>query len=129
MISAADILTAYAYVGSTYQGKTSHDLHKSWYDNEVRLAFHPYLCCVFLTSSDYQVLALCAVCLVGFYSQSYDGHEGTLDELREVYDADWHDEDKQYLLDILESDAPAGEDWDEFLNQIRTDVAQGSEDE
>lgn len=129
LIIATDILTAYAYAGSTYQGKTYNALPKSWYDNEVHLEFNPYSGYVFLTNSDFQVLVLGDGGLVGFYSTPYDGHEGTLDELREAYDADWHDEDKEYLLNILESDAPAGDDWEAFTEQVRRDVRGEDEDE
>lgn len=130
LIIATDILTAYAYAGSTYQGKTYNALPKSWYDNEVHLEFNPYSGCVFLTNSDYQVLVLEDGGLVGFYTTPYDGHEGTLDELREAYDADWHDEDKEYLLSVAESDLPNLVDgWESFLNEVRADLARGVEDE
>ena len=129
LIIAADILTAYAHAGSTYAGTAYNYLPESWYDDGVHLEFNPYSGCVFLTNSDCQVLVLGDGGLVGFYSTPYDGHEGTLDELRDAYDADWHDEDKQYLLDILESDAPAGDDWEAFTEQVRADVRGEDEDE
>ena len=130
LIIAADILTAYAHAGSTYAGTVYNDLPESWYDNEVHLEFNPYSGCVFLTNSDCLVLVLGDGGLVGFYSTPYDGHEGTLEDLREAYDADWHNEDKEYLLNIAESDLlNLGDGWDEFLNQIRADLAQEVEDE
>ena len=129
LMIAVDILTAYAHAGSTYAGTAYNYLPESWYDNEVHLEFNPYSGYVFLTNSDFQVLVLDDGGLVGFYYTPYNGHEGTLDELRDAYDADWHDEDKQYLLDILESDAPAGDDWEAFTEQVRRHVRGEDEDE
>jgi|688.fasta_scaffold1754033_1 hypothetical protein len=52
---------------------------------------------VFLTNDDCQVLMMNGNKLQGFYSSPYEGHEGFIDELLDMWDEDWNSEDTEWL--------------------------------
>jgi hypothetical protein len=58
---------------------------------------------VFLTNDDCQVLMMNGNILQGYYSSPYEGHEGFIDELIDMWDEDWHAEDTEWLY-ILAKD-------------------------
>jgi hypothetical protein len=55
---------------------------------------------VFLTNEDYQVLMLNDGKLEGFYNSPYSGHEGFIDDLIDLWDEDWHNEDHEWLYQL-----------------------------
>jgi hypothetical protein len=67
-------------------------------DNGVQVMMNTDSGNVFLTNDDYQVLMMNGNELEGFYSSPYEGHEGFIDELIDMWDEDWHSEDSNWLF-------------------------------
>ena len=87
--------------------ETARDLLDAWcehglpddFDHDsVTVMLNPMSGYVFLTNADYQVAVIEDGELVSFYSSPYEGHEGTLTELIEMFDAEtWNGEDIEWL--------------------------------
>ena len=75
-------------------------LPDDFYDEGVKVAMNRNSGYVFLVNDDYQVCMMSGDKLESFYSSPYDGHEGFLDELLEMVDDSWHNEDIDWLNDI-----------------------------
>jgi hypothetical protein len=61
---------------------------------------------VFLTNANAEVAVERAGRLESFYYSPYDGHEGTLDELREEFDSDtWNAEDIEWFQELCSDDS------------------------
>ena len=79
-----------------------HGLPDDFENDEVTVAFNQMSHYVFLTNAEFQV----AVTddsgeLVSFYTSPWEGHEGTLDELVEMFDAEtWNGEDIEWLEEL-----------------------------
>jgi len=84
-----------------------HGLPDDFEDEEVRPMFNRESAYVFLTNANYDVALAQDGRLVSHYFLSYEGHEGTLEELAEQYEADvvngetiWHRDDVNQLEEI-----------------------------
>jgi hypothetical protein len=67
----------------------------------VTVMLNPMSGMVFLTNAEFQVAVISDGKLVSFYSSPYEGHEGTLAELIDMFDADtWNGEDIEWLEDL-----------------------------
>lgn len=81
---------------------------------------------VFLTNAEYQVAVLDDGILKSWYTTSYDGHEGTFEDLmHEAESSDWEQEDLEDLLNIAE----IRDESDDTLERIREliSIAEGTE--
>ena len=78
-------------------------LPDDFYDEEVHPMMNRYSGNVFLTNSDYQVAMMNGDSLESFYTLSYHGNEGFLDELLIDYDnGNIQEEDWEQLADICD---------------------------
>ena len=77
-----------------------HGLPSDFYEEGVKVAFNRNSGYVFLVNDDYQCAMMNGDKLESFYSSPYDGHKGFLDELLEMVDDCWHNEDIDWLNDI-----------------------------
>jgi hypothetical protein len=82
-----------------------HGLPDDFENDGVVAMLNPMSSYVFLTNAEFQVAVVGDTGeLVSFYTSPCDGHEGTLDELIEMFDADtWNGEDIEWLEEIRES--------------------------
>tara|TARA_R110002153_G_scaffold203824_1_gene356713 strand:- start:6218 stop:6571 length:354 start_codon:yes stop_codon:yes gene_type:complete len=70
-------------------------------NDEVTVAFNRMSGYVFLTNAEFQVAVIDDRYLVSFYSSPWEGHEGTLAELVEMFDAEtWNGEDIEWLEEL-----------------------------
>lgn len=75
-------------------------------DDEVHPMMNQYSGNVFLTNSDFQVAMMNGDTLESFYTLSYHGEEGFIDDLWNAYKNDEiKEEDFEQLADILESNS------------------------
>ena len=98
--------------------RMARDLFDAWLRNGlpgdfefdgVTVMLNPRSGMVFLTNAEYQVAVIGDTLpeeLVSFYTSPYEGHEGTLDELTEMFDAEtWNSEDIEwYEVLVLNSE-------------------------
>jgi hypothetical protein len=77
-------------------------LPSAFYEGGVKFAMNSNSGCVFLTNEDYQVCMMNGETLEMWYSLPYDGEEGFLEDLLHSYN-DMHNDDREYLDDIVES--------------------------
>jgi hypothetical protein len=90
--------------------KMARDLLDAWFRNGppgdfmiegVTVMFNPQSGWVFLTNAEYQVAVEEDGELFSFYTSPCHGHEGTLDELNEMFDAEtWNGEDIEWLGEL-----------------------------
>ena len=80
----------------------SNGLPPQFYEGGVKFAMNSYSGSVFLTNEDYQVCMMNGELLEMWYSLPYNGEEGFLEDLLCGYD-EMHDEDREYMDDIVES--------------------------
>ena len=88
----------------------ARDLLDAWLNNGlpadfniegVTVMLNPMSDTVFLTNAEFQVAVLSDGELVSFYLSPYEGHEGTLAELVEMFDAEtWNGEDIEWLEEL-----------------------------
>ena len=73
------------------------------FDNDgVKLMMNQNSGNVFLTNNDYQVAMVDKNKLYSFYNTPYDGHEGSAEDLVDMYD-DMNEEDQEYVDDIVKN--------------------------
>ena len=77
-----------------------YGLPDGFYNDEVTFAFNKNSGYVFFTNSDYQVAILNGDELEEWYFSPYEGHEGFLEDLIDLY-PDMHPEDKEWFDDIV----------------------------
>ena len=78
-----------------------HGLPDDFYEDEVTVMHNPNSGHVFLTNGDFQVAVIEHGKLTSFYTSPYDGHEGTLTDLIEMFDAEtWHPEDIEWFNNL-----------------------------
>ena len=75
-------------------------LPSNFYEDNVRLAFNKNSGNVFLVNDDCQVAMMNGNKLEIHYTSPYDGHEGFLEELLDMVDDNWHEDDIEWLNDI-----------------------------
>ena len=93
-------------------------LPDDFYDEEVHPMMNKYSGNVFLTNSDYQVAMMNGDSLESFYTLSYHGNEGFLDELLIDYDnGNIQEEDWEQLADICEANGEE-EKAEEIRNRL-----------
>ena len=83
-----------------------HGLPFDFDEDEVVPMFNRSSGYVFLTNANYEVALVQGGELVSHYWLSYEGHEGTLEELEDVYRANghtWHPDDIEQLEQIREA--------------------------
>lgn len=80
-------------------------LPSDFYEEGVKVAMNRNSGYVFLVNDDYQCAMMNGDKLESFYSSPYDGHEGFLDELLEMVDDSWHQDDIDWLNDIKSNQA------------------------
>ena len=91
IIMARDLLDAWVRNG----------LPEEFMSEGVTVMFNPKSGWVFLTNAEYQVAVEEDGELFSFYTSPYHGHEGTLDELIEMFDAEtWNGEDIEWLEEL-----------------------------
>lgn len=79
-------------------------LPSDFYDDGVTIEFNPNSGYVFLTNSDYQVAMLRWDKLESWYCTPYNGYAGYVDELLDELENspdDWHEEEVEFLYDML----------------------------
>lgn len=87
---AIELLTAYGEQG----------LPNDFDEEGVKVACNRNSGNVFLTNDEYQVAMMNDGKLESFYSSPYNGHEGFIDELIDMMDDSWHEDDIEWLNDI-----------------------------
>jgi hypothetical protein len=90
--------------------KMARDLLDAWLYNglpddfdfdKVTVMLNPASGNVFLTNAEFQVAVLDCCELASYYVSPCDGHEGTLAELVEMFDADtWNSEDIEWFEEL-----------------------------
>lgn len=71
-------------------------------DSEVHVMFNMHSGYVFLTNSEFQVAMLDDNGkLYSFYNTPYQGHEGSFEDLMDIYD-DMHPEDQEFMDSLKE---------------------------
>ena len=75
-------------------------LPSDFYEEGVKVAFNRESGYVFLVNEEYQCAMMNGDKLETHYTSPYDGHEGFLDELLDVVDDNWHEDDIDWLNDI-----------------------------
>ena len=75
-------------------------LPNDFYEEGVKVAFNRNSGYVFLVNDEYQCAMMNGNKLESFYTSPYDGHEGFIDELIDMVDDNWHEDDIEWLLDI-----------------------------
>ena len=79
----------------------THGLPDHFEHDGVTVMFNPQSGWVFLTNAEYQVAVEEDGELFSFYTSPCHGHEGTLDELNEMFDAEtWNGEDIEWLEEL-----------------------------
>ena len=77
-----------------------HGLPDDFYDDKVEIMMNTYSGNVFLTNSDYQVAMMNGDYLESFYTLSYNGDEGFLEDFENYKEDDLHKEDWEQLKQI-----------------------------
>lgn len=75
-------------------------LPSDFYEEGVKVAMNRNSGYVFLVNEEYQSAMMNGDKLESFYSSPYNGHEGFIEELIEMVDDNWHEEDVEWLNDI-----------------------------
>ena len=75
-------------------------LPSDFYEEGVKVAMNRDSGNVFLVNEDYQCAMMNGDKLESFYSSPYDVHEGFLEELLDMVDGSWHEDDIEWLNDI-----------------------------
>ena len=75
-------------------------LPEDFYDDNVEIMMNTYSGIVFLTNSDYQVAMMNGDHLESFYTLSYNGDEGFLEDFENYKEDDLHKEDWEQLKQI-----------------------------
>lgn len=75
-------------------------LPNDFYEEGVKVAFNRNSGNVFLVNEDYQCAMMNGDKLESHYTSPYHGHEGFLDELLEMVDDSWNEDDIEWLNDI-----------------------------
>lgn len=83
----------------------SDGLPDDFVKDEIRPMINLHSGCVFLTNSEYQVAMINPDSgeLESYYTTPYHGHEGFVNELLEMYEADgesWRADDVEYLVQL-----------------------------
>jgi hypothetical protein len=79
----------------------THGLPDHFDHDDVTVMFNPQSGWVFLTNAEYHVAVEKDGELVSFHTSPFDGYEGTLVELNEMFDAEtWHSEDIEWLEEL-----------------------------
>ena len=76
-----------------------------FYEQGVKIACNRNSGDVFLVNDAYQCAMMNGDKLESFYNSPYDGHEGFLDELIDMADDTWHEDDIEWLEDIKSNQA------------------------
>lgn len=92
-----------AMVLEIMQAWDKNGLPDNFYDEGVKFAFNRNSGYVFLVNDDYQCLMMNGDKLDVYYNSPYDGHEGFLDELLDMVDDHWHEDDIEWLNDIKDN--------------------------
>lgn len=99
----ADIMACYTErkeVQNIITAWNEHGLPNNFYEDGVKFAFNRNSGNVFLVNEEYQVAMMNDGKLELFYSSPYYGHEGFIDELIDMMDDGWHEDDIEWLNDI-----------------------------
>ena len=99
----ADIMACYTErkeVQNIITAWNENGLPSDFEETNVRFAFNKNSGYVFLTNDEYQVAMINDGKLESFYSSPYNGHEGFIDELIDMMDDGWHEDDIEWLNDI-----------------------------
>ena len=75
-------------------------LPEDFYDDKVEIMMNTYSGNVFLTNSDYHVAMMNGDHLESFYTLSYNGHEGFLEDFENYKEDDLHREDWEQVKKI-----------------------------
>ena len=75
-------------------------LPNDFYEGGVKVAFNRNSGYVFLVNEEYQCAMMNDDKLETHYTSHYDGHEGFLEELLDMVDDSWHEDDIKWLNDI-----------------------------
>ena len=75
-------------------------LPEDFYDDKVEIMMNKFSGNVFLTNSDFQVAMMNGDHLESFYTLSYNGHEGFLEDFENYKEDDLHREDWEQLKQI-----------------------------
>ena len=75
-------------------------LPSDFYEEGVKLAFNRNSGYVFLVNEDYQCAMMNGDKLETYYNSPYEGHEGFIEELIDMVDDSWHEDDIEWLNDI-----------------------------
>ena len=75
-------------------------LPSDFYEEGVKVAFNRNSGYVFLVNEEYQCAMMNGDKLETHYTSPYDGHEGFLEELLDMVDDSWHEDDIDWLNDI-----------------------------
>ena len=75
-------------------------LPSDFYEDGVKIAFNRNSGNIFLVNEEYQCAMMNGDKLESFYSSPYDGHEGFIEELIDMVDDNWHEDDIEWLDDI-----------------------------
>lgn len=75
-------------------------LPSDFYEEGVKVAMNRNSGNVFLVNEEYQCAMMNGDKLESFYTSPYDGHEGFIDELIDMVDDNWHEDDIEWLDDI-----------------------------
>lgn len=82
------------------QAWDKNGLPDNFYLENVRFGYNRNSGCVFLTNDDCQLCMMNGDKLDVYYNSPYDGHEGFLDELLDMVDDHWHEDDIEWLKDV-----------------------------
>lgn len=99
----ADIMACYTErkeVQNIITAWNEHGLPNNFYEDGVKFAFNRNSGNVFLVNEEYQVAMMNEDKLDIWYSSPYHGHEGFIDELIDMMDDSWHEDDIEWLNDI-----------------------------
>lgn len=92
------------------QAMREQGLPDDFYDNEVTPMMNQYSGNVFLTNSEYQVAMMNDDKLESFYTLSYSGSEGFIDELYEQFQGDYiNSHDLEQLATLLDENGMTDE--------------------
>ena len=75
-------------------------LPSDFYEDGVKVAMNRNSGNVFLVNEEYQCAMMNDDKLESFYSSPYHGHEGFIEELFDMVDDSWHEDDIEWLNDI-----------------------------
>lgn len=99
----------------------ANGLPNNFGDENVRPAFNKNSGNVFLVNDDYQVaMSTDSGSLQQFYNTPYEGHEGFIEDLLELYPEDLNEDDIDYIYSIAKEDkAVLPEIWVEWEKENR----------